>query len=69
MPNFKSAAVEKATAADSTPVPEGGEDVGFVQPTGGQPDRAPSGSDSSVVSVDLDPGAPDEDVSGALDIS
>ena len=62
-------AVEKATAADSTEVPEGQEDVGYIQPTGGQPDRAPSGSNSSAVSVDLDPGAPDEDVSGALDIA
>jgi len=45
------------------------EDVGYVQPTSGQQDTKPSGSDSSRVSVDLESGAPDEDVSGALDIA
>ena len=63
------AAVERAVADDGTETPAGQEDVGYIQPTSGQQDRAPSGSTSSTVSVDLDPGAPDEDVSGALDIS
>ena len=63
------AAVEKAVADPGTETPAGQEDVGYIQPTSGQQDRAPSGSTSSTVSVDLDPGSPDEDVSGALDIS
>ena len=63
-----STAVEKAVPA-TMDVASPKEDVGYVQPTSGQQDTKPSGSDSSRVSVDLDPGAPDEDVSGALDIA
>ena len=64
------AAVEKAAAAqDPGEVAAPKEDIGYIQPTSGQQDTKPSGSDSSSVSVDLDPGAPDEDVSGALDIA
>ena len=40
------AAVDQAVADDGTEIPAGQEDVGYIQPTSGQQDVAPSGSDS-----------------------
>ena len=47
------AAIEKATSDDSTKTASAGEDIGYIQPTSGQQDRAPSGVNSSAVSVDI----------------
>ena len=48
------AAVEKAVADPSTETPAGQEDVGYVQPTSGQQDRAPSGSDPTGIDAALE---------------